>query len=148
MRQLSEKIRFFNTGLKFSFSKRNKFRSFLQKIAQQEGKKLVSINYIFCSDQELLKLNKQFLNHDFYTDILTFNLSDSKKELLAEIFISIPRIKENARTLRQSFQMELYRVMVHGLLHLCSYDDKTQMQIKRIRMAEDKYLQIFTHRFM
>lgn len=148
MSELGKKIKFFNNGIKFSFANRTQFKSFLEKIVHQEGRKLVSLNYIFCSDQELIKLNKHYLNHDYYTDILTFDLSNVKKELIAEIFISIPRVKENSKNLNHSFIKELHRVMIHGLLHLCGYKDKTQMQIKKMRRAEDKYLYIFSTRFM
>ena len=147
MKRANQKIRFFFNSLNFSFPNRTKFKIFLEKLLDQEGKKLQSINYIFCTDQELKKLNKQYLNHDYYTDILTFDLSHSKKELIAEIFISIPRVKENSHFLGHSFTKELQRVMIHGLLHLCGYMDKTEKQIKEMRQSEDKYLLAYSRSF-
>jgi|KBSSwiS6_1023812.scaffolds.fasta_scaffold01371_6 probable rRNA maturation factor len=147
MNGTNRKIRFFYNGLNFSFPHRTKFKIFLEKLLNQEGQKPQSINYIFCTDQELRKLNKQYLNHDYYTDILTFDLSYLKKELIAEIFISIPRIKENSRSLGHSFNKELQRVMIHGLLHLCGYMDKTEKEIKKMRQLEDKYLSAYSQLF-
>src|SRR5215813_5399478 len=143
-----DKIRFFNNGLRVSLSKRTRFKTFLEKIIRQEGKKTESINYIFCTDNELRKLNKEYLNHDYFTDILTFDLSTSPQKLAAEIFISVPRVTENAKQLKQSLSKELHRVMIHGILHLCGYKDKTAGQAKQMRALEDMYLQKYNQRFM
>jgi len=115
---------------------------------RKEGRRIVSINYIFCSDEDLRKLNKEYLNHNYYTDILTFNLSTKSDSLIAEIFISVSRVKDNSVTLKQPFKSELHRVMIHGVLHLCGYMDKTKSQSIDMRKAENKWLSLYQKRFM
>jgi len=147
MTNSNQKIRFFFKEIQFSFSNRKKLKAFIQWLLIKEGQKLNVINYIFCTDSELKKLNKKYLKHDYNTDILTFDLSSSPKELIAEIFISIPRVKENSRLFESSFSKELHRVMIHGILHLCGYKDKTSKQVKEMRRMEDEYLLAY-NRFM
>jgi probable rRNA maturation factor len=137
------KIRFFSNRQSLSLTNRGKLKSLLKKIIKSKGKNLVSINYIFCSDKELLRLNNEFLNHNYYTDILTFDLSDSKKEIIAEIFISLDRVRDNADKFKGSIKRELHRVIIHGVLHLCGHTDKTKTEMLRMRKAEDKYLSIY-----
>lgn len=137
------KIRFFSNGLNLSLNNRNELKYFLKKIIESKGKELVSINYIFCSDKELLRLNNKFLNHDFYTDILTFDLSESKKKINAEIFISLERVKDNAAQFKSPIKRELLRVIIHGVLHLCGYSDKSKTEILKMRKAENKYLSLY-----
>ena len=107
-----------------------------------ERKKLASINYIFCSDKKLLEINQQFLHHDYYTDIITFDLSESDYTQ-AEIYISIDRVKENAQTETVSFKSELHRVIFHGALHLCGYKDKSKAEVFKMREKEAFYLDIY-----
>ena len=111
-----------------------------------EKKSLNSLTYIFCTDRALLEINRKYLDHNFYTDVITFDLSSSRKEILADIFISVDRIKENAERLRLSLKEELHRVMLHGLLHLCGYNDQTEPQKKLIRKKEDFYLNLYFER--
>ena len=106
----------------------------------QEGARFYSINYNFCSDKFLFKMNKKYLNHSFNTDIITFDLGDGNME--GDIYISIDRVKENSNSLRVTFRDELSRVMIHGLLHLCGYKDKTKAQQKQMRGKEDYYLSL------
>ena len=120
-------------------TKRIELKSYIQSIFKKEGKKLESINYIFCTDKALLEINRQFLAHDFYTDIITFDLSDSDA-VQAEIYISVDRVKDNAAQLGVSFKSELHRVVFHGVLHLCGYKDKSKEQKHVIRRKEDFYL--------
>lgn len=120
---------------------RNKLKSFLQKTASKEGRSIDSLNIIFCSDDYLLNINKQFLNHDYYTDIITFDLSESKKApLTAELYISYDRVKDNARQLNTTTSKELHRVIFHGLLHLLGYKDKSTKDQMVMRQMEDKLL--------
>ncbi len=133
-------VHFFSQGVNVSLKDRIKLKSFFGYLLQNEGKRLDLINYVFCSDEELRKLNKNFLTHTYYTDILTFDLSENKKDIVADIYISIERVKENARFFNISFSKELHRVMIHGLLHLCGYKDKKKSEINKIRAAEDRYL--------
>jgi probable rRNA maturation factor len=121
--------------------KRIKF--FIQEIFKCEKIRLVRLQYIFCSDAFLLKINKKFLNHSFYTDILTFNLNGRNQDINGEIYISIDRVKENAALFKTTFKEELLRVLIHGALHLCGYNDVTRIEIKKMRRKEEYYLQMF-----
>lgn len=114
----------------------------LEKVIINEGKKLGEINYIFCDDEYLLKVNQDFLKHDYYTDVITFDYVKGKI-ISADIFVSLPRILENASTLSKDFNSELLRVLVHGILHLCGYKDKNEEEINKMRQKEDFYLSIF-----
>jgi probable rRNA maturation factor len=136
----NKKIHFFSQSLNISLKDRKKFKSFVDYILKNEGKSLNLINFIFCTDEELRKLNNDFLKHDYYTDILTFDLSENKKDVTADIFISIDRTRDNAKSFSVSFSQELHRVMIHGVLHLCGYKDKKSSDIKKIRAKENWYL--------
>ena len=114
----------------------------LQKLIVREGKKVGKINYIFLSDDGLLKVNRDFLQHDYYTDVITFDYVKGKT-ISADIFVSLPRISENAISHSKDFKSELHRVLAHGLLHLCGYKDKTDEEITEMRNKEDFYLNIF-----
>ena len=102
-----------------------------------EGIKKVKLNYICCSDEYLLTINKQFLDHDTLTDIITFDLSETENELIGEIYISVDRVKENATKFGVSYLNELHRVIFHGALHLCGYTDKTAADKQEMRRQED-----------
>ena len=114
----------------------------LQKLIVHEGKKVGKINYIFLSDDGLLKVNRDFLQHDYYTDVITFDYVKGKT-ISADIFVSLPRISENAISHSHHFNSELHRVLAHGLLHLCGYKDKTEEEITEMRSKEDFYLNIY-----
>ena len=114
-------------------------KTFIPSIFKLENKGLNYINYIFCTDESLLVLNKQQLQHDYYTDILTFELS-STKNTEAEIYISVDRIKDNAKSLKQPLEKEILRVLFHGALHLCGYKDKTKKDEAKMREMEDFYI--------
>ena len=132
-------VQFFSQNISFGLKKKNAVRKFLLSIIQKEKKKCGEINFIFCNDEFLLALNKKFLKHTSLTDILTFQYPDSKK-LSSDIFISIPRVKENAKNFGVQFENELHRVMIHGILHLCGYKDKTSGKKKEMRKQENYYL--------
>ena len=134
-----KRVCFFFENKKFSLQNKAVLKTFIESIFKKEKKKLSSINYIFCSDKRLLEINRQFLNHDFYTDIITFDLSESDSTQ-AEIYISIDRVKDNAKSLGTSFKSELHRVIFHGALHLCGYKDKTWGEQLKMREKEDFYL--------
>ena len=133
------KVYFFYQGVKSGLQSRTKLKKFIELIFKKEGRPLLSINYIFCTDKALLEINKQFLKHDFYTDIITFDLSESD-EIAAEIYISVDRVRDNASLLGVSFKSELHRVIFQGALHLCGYSDKTKDQKAEMRGKEDFYL--------
>jgi rRNA maturation RNase YbeY len=123
--------------------RRGLLRQFLASIFKKEGQRLEGLNIIFCSDDYLLDLNRQFLKHDFYTDILSFPLSKPGQPLNAEIYISMDRVRDNAKNLESSFREELHRVIFHGVLHFCGYKDKTTREINTMRAMEDKFLRSY-----
>ncbi len=134
------KVCFFFQGVKISLAKRTQLKKYIQSIFKREGKELMSINYIFCTDKALLEINRQFLTHDFYTDIITFGLSEKGTPIQSEIYISVDRVKDNARQLGVSFKSELHRVIFHGVLHLCGYKDKSRRDLEKMRGKEEFYL--------
>lgn len=120
---------------------RNQLKAFLQKTAKQSGRTIDALNIIFCSDKYLLSINQQFLEHDYFTDIITFDLSESKKgAITAEIYISFDRVKDNAKQMNTPISKELHRVIFHGLLHLLGYKDKLKKDQILMRQMEDKLL--------
>ena len=115
---------------------------FINQLFSKEGKKLGALDYIFCSDDYLLSINKDFLQHDYYTDIITFDLSDSD-QITGELYISVDRVKDNAEILGISASQELRRVMFHGALHLCGYKDKKASEKVLMTEKENQYLELF-----
>lgn len=138
----SAAILFFSDGIEFKISNEAKIRTWLLDILKSEQKELSYINYIFLSDEALLIKNKEYLNHDYYTDIISFQLETSPIE--GDIFISIDRIQENADELKIPFESELLRVIAHGLLHFIGYGDKTKTEKEKMRAKEDHYLSLFS----
>ncbi len=136
-------IQFFNEDVEFKVPNPRKTKLWLKNIIESEGFGLNQINYIFCSDEYLLSINQQYLNHDFYTDIITFDNSDEEQTIEGDIFISIDRIKENAEQLSKVFNEELLRVLVHGVLHLVGYDDHEDKDELLMREKEDSYISLF-----
>ena len=132
-------IRFFSQNIRFSLKKKSVARKLFLSIIRKEKKNVEDVNFIFCNDKFLLSLNKKFLKHSTLTDIISFQYPSGKK-LYGEIFISIPRVKENAKKFDVSFENELHRVMIHGILHLCGYKDKTAKDKKEMRKKEDYYM--------
>lgn len=112
----------------------------LEKVIISENKKIGEINYIFCDDEYLLKINQDYLQHDYYTDIITFDYVKGTT-ISGDIFVSLPRIFENASTLSKDFDEEFRRVLAHGILHLCGYKDKTEEEQKKMRSKENFYLE-------
>lgn len=111
----------------------------IEQLIKEENKEAGDISVIFCSDEYLLEMNKTHLNHDYYTDIITFNYVDGKL-ISGDLFISVDRVKENAVKFEVSFYEELYRVILHGVLHLVGYNDKTDEEKKVMREKENYYL--------
>ncbi len=120
----------------------NYFQSVVSHLIKEENKEEGDLTLIFCSDEYLLEINNKHLNHDYYTDIITFDYSQ-KKNISGDLFISIDRVKENAKEFSVPFLNELSRVVVHGVLHLCGYNDKTEEEKKQMRKLENKYLKNF-----
>ncbi|MDQ3277373.1 MAG: rRNA maturation RNase YbeY [Bacteroidota bacterium] len=143
MKEKDVPIQFHYQTAKFFFPLRNELKRFILGQLLKEGKRVDSINYIFCNDAYLLQINQQYLDHDTLTDIITFELSPKGQPLLSDIYISIERVRENAKTYHSSFTKELRRVLFHGALHLAGYKDKTKEQEKEIRLKEEEYLGAF-----
>jgi probable rRNA maturation factor len=133
-------IQFFFLQHNVSLPNRTALKKSIEELFRKEGNRLASLSYIFCSDEYLLRINKSYLKHNYYTDIITFDMSESPGETTGEIYISTDRVRENAANLDVSIKEELHRVIFHGALHLCGYKDTTVKDAKTMRRAEDKYL--------
>jgi rRNA maturation RNase YbeY len=136
-------IQFFFLQHKVSLNNRTALKQFIQSIFITEKKKLAGLTYIFCSDEYLLDINKTHLQHNYYTDIITFDLSETSVLITGEIYISTDRVRDNAIKLGVSFKEEIHRVIFHGALHLCGYKDKTPRHVREMRAAEDSYLELY-----
>lgn len=130
---------YFETRTKLT--KRRQLKRFLSALILREKAKVKGLSFIFCSDIFLLDINIKYLNHDYFTDIITFPIPNEQDSMIdGEIYISVDRVSENANKYNTSFETELYRVIFHGLLHLCGYKDKTSSQKTEMRKMEDFYL--------
>lgn len=132
----------FNYEIEFQLDNENQIIEWLKSVIQSEKKKEGDINYIFCDDEYLVEINQQYLNHDTLTDIISFDYSVGN-ELHGDIFISTERVKENAIDFNVSFEEELKRVMVHGVLHYCGYKDKSEQDELLMRSKEDEKIKMF-----
>jgi len=139
---MTSTIHFFYEDVDFHLTTIRKTKAWLKDVIKAENKKLGELNYIFCSDGFLANVNLQYLKHNTHTDIITFDTSESVHFIEGEIFISIDRVRENALKFKAAFEQELHRVMVHGVLHLVGYSDKTSQQKKIMRKKEDAYLSL------
>ena len=135
-----QKVNFQKADSALSLPAKTALKVFIESLFKKEKTPLAAINYIFCSDKYLLSINKQFLNHDYYTDIITFGLHDKGSPVVAEVYISTDRVKDNAKTHGTTYSNEMLRVLFHGALHLCGYKDKTKANIATMRAKEDEYL--------
>ena len=137
-------IHYFEETVKSRLKDKRKLSAFLKNlIAEHLDVKRAELNYIFCDDEYLLEKNKQFLDHDTLTDIITFDLSESDSELVSEIYISVERIAENAGKFKVSYNTELHRVIFHGVLHLCGFKDKAPKDKALMREMEQQCLQLY-----
>ncbi|HPJ09834.1 MAG TPA: rRNA maturation RNase YbeY [Flavobacterium sp.] len=132
----------FNYETDFVLANEKAFQQWLSSVIVSEGKKEGEINYIFCDDEYLLEINQQYLDHDTLTDIISFDYSVGK-ELHGDIFISIERVRENAKDFEVSFEEELLRVLSHGILHYCGYKDKTESDEMVMRQKEEEKMKMF-----
>jgi probable rRNA maturation factor len=133
-------INFFKEGVNFRFTNADGIRKWINSVVKKESKSVDWVNFIFCTDRFLRKMNKEYLEHDYNTDIITFDISETKKKIAGDIFISIDRIKSNAKTFSTTFTDELHRVMIHGVLHLIGYDDSDSVLKAKMRGKEDECL--------
>ncbi|MBS1977172.1 MAG: rRNA maturation RNase YbeY [Bacteroidetes bacterium] len=135
-------IHFFKEGISFRLNEPHKIRRWIERLAAAEGRQIGGLTYVFCSDPFLLRLNKEYLHHHTLTDIITFDLSEDSL-LRGEIYISIPRVRSNARSYGQPFRTELHRVIAHGLLHLLGYKDKLLRDKALMRQKEEACLSLW-----
>lgn len=135
-------IQFFEEDIAYKLKNKAQIRQWIKDTIIAEGYKLKELNYIFCSDTYLLEINRQYLDHDTYTDIVTFDNSEVEGQIVGDIFISIDRIRENAAKFNVSDATELHRVIIHGALHLVGYTDKKPADKKNMTLKEDFYLNL------
>ncbi|MDY0103375.1 MAG: rRNA maturation RNase YbeY [Lentimicrobium sp.] len=138
---MKTRIHFFNEDITFRLHGIIKRRTWLIRCIESEGKTAGEVNFIFCSEAFLLKMNIDYLNHDTLTDVITFDYTEGDV-ISGDVFISLPQVKENAILFSRTFNDELNRVMVHGVLHLCGYKDKTPAREKQMRLKEDEKLKM------
>jgi len=133
-------ISFFTESVSYNLPQKLKVKKWIKATIEKEGFELQELNFIFCSDEYLLGINQQYLNHDTYTDIITFDNSDEEKQIVSDIFISIERVKENAIAFKINDFDEVCRIMIHGTLHLLGYKDKGKAAKTLMIQKEDEYL--------
>jgi probable rRNA maturation factor len=136
-------ITFHQADIKFRVPDGTVLKRFIERQVKKETGKKIELSYVFCSDNFLLGINRQFLNHDFYTDIITFPLEQNEKQIKAEIYISVDRVRENASVLKIDLKEEMRRVMFHGVLHLMGHKDKNKTDKAKMRKKEDEWLGFF-----
>ena len=135
-------IQFFSEDVDFELVDSIPVSKWLLRVIVQEGKELNALSFIFCSDEYLLRLNTEYLQHDTYTDVITFPYAEGPV-VEGDIFISVERVKENALVFQSAFDRELCRVMVHGVMHLCGYGDKTPEEQSEMREKENEYIRLW-----
>jgi len=136
-------VSFHSADKQLTLKNKTRLKEFIANIFDHEGKPLKKLDYVFCSDEYLLQINNDFLQHDYYTDIITFPLSDKRQPIEGEVYISLDRVKDNASQHQSSVLNETLRVLFHGALHLCGYGDKSAKEIKTMRAKEDFYINLF-----
>ncbi|RAI98666.1 rRNA maturation RNase YbeY [Chitinophaga skermanii] len=136
-------VRFSNHEVKLVLEDKTRLKKFLADLFKRENQGLSGLQYVFCTDEYLLQVNQEFLDHDTYTDIITFELSPDPEITEGEIYVSVERVEENATNFNVSFNHELHRVIFHGALHLCGFGDKTEEEEELMRKKEDEYLALY-----
>lgn len=136
-------LTFFSEEIDFKVPQSVKTSKWIKEVSKSEGYKIGDLNYIFCNDDYLLEINRQYLNHDYYTDIITFDNSEEEGKVEGDIYVSVDRVKDNAENLGVDFAVELKRVLIHGLLHLIGYDDTSDELKLKMRAKEDECLQLY-----
>ena len=139
------KINFFTEDISYTLKRKTKIKSWITATIKEEDYALNELNFIFCSDAYLLRINQDYLQHDDYTDVITFDNAEKLKTIVGDIFISIDRIKENAAQFKSTTEIELCRIMIHGTLHLLGYKDKTKAAKAQMTAKEDYYLSQLDH---
>lgn len=135
-------IHFFKEDSTFEPKQKRALKNWISGVLKAHGHKKFVLTYIFCSDPYILKINRDFLQHDYFTDIITFDHASDEDTIVSDIFISVDRIEENAKNYQASFEEELHRVMIHGVLHLLGFKDKTTKQKQQMRQQENQCLDL------
>jgi rRNA maturation RNase YbeY len=147
LRKNYSEIYFFSENISFLLKEKKKIKTWISDVILQQNNVVGNITFIFCDDEYLLKINQKYLNHDTLTDVISFDYSqlikNNKKIISGEIYISIPRVKENAKLNGQTISRELHRVLIHGILHFCGFKDKRNEDKKLMRKMEDDCLEFF-----
>lgn len=130
--------------IKFPNIKRRKVTRWIKQVAEMHGKRVGDIAYIFCSDTKILEINRQYLEHDYYTDIITFDYTEGDK-ISGDLFISLETVRTNSEQFSADYEHELHRVIIHGILHLCGFKDKTSKEEAAMRIKEDQALIHISH---
>lgn len=134
-------ITFQTENIDFPKIRKRDTKNWIKKVAESFDKKIGDVNYLFCNDEKILEVNNQYLSHDFYTDIITFDYSEGNK-ISGDIFISLDTVQSNSQKFNTDFLEELYRVIIHGILHLCGVNDKSDEEEKQMRLAENNALKL------
>lgn len=134
-------ILFQTENTSFPNIKRRETKKWIQEVATGYNKKMGNINYLFCNDEKIIAINREYLNHDYYTDIITFDYTD-RDQISGDIFISLDTVLSNSKQYHTLYEEELYRVIIHGILHLCGINDKTEEESRLMREAEEKALNL------
>jgi rRNA maturation RNase YbeY len=134
-------INFYNSNIEFRLREIKVIKKWIEKVILLHGYQVENLSIIFCSEEEIVRINSEFLKHNYPTDIITFSYSQ-EKSIEAELYIALSVVKCNSKIFNQTFKNELERVIIHGVLHLLGYNDKTRAQRKVMREAEDKYLKL------
>jgi rRNA maturation RNase YbeY len=135
---------FYFHKVSFALRNRKKLKNLIAELFEKEGKSLGRLNYVFCTDQEILQINSKYLGHNYYTDVITFDLSKSER-IEGEIYVSIDRVRDNAAVYKAPLSQELHRVLLHGALHLCGYRDKSRSEKASMKKREDYYLKKYAN---
>ena len=136
-------IHFFSEEIRFTLKEKLNRKRWLKKIATSAGFNIKELNYVFCSDEYLYQINRDYLKHDTYTDIITFDNSEKKDDIEGDIFVSIDRVRENAKTHAQEEETEMNRVLAHGLLHLMGHKDKSKEEAALMRLKEEESIKLY-----
>ncbi len=136
-------VHFFSEDIDFKLPQKLRRKRWLKQLAAEAGFRIKELNYVFCSDEYLYQMNVDYLNHDTYTDIITFDNSEKAKELEGDIFISVDRVRENAKSVEVEEELELTRVLAHGLLHLMGYKDKAKEEASLMRSKEEEAIELY-----
>jgi rRNA maturation RNase YbeY len=140
---MAQPVQFHSADKTLRLTNKTKLKQFIERLFTLEKNPLSTIHYIFCSDEYLLQMNKDFLQHDYYTDIITFGLSEKGEPIDGEVYISLDRVKDNATQHATTIERETLRVIFHGALHLCGYKDKKKEDIALMRKKEDHYINLY-----